>query len=343
MMRPRLHTRRCWIQLVVFFALINVSSLAEPKSFANDAEQHLKLGIRAEQFTLNGQPTFLLGISYYGGLGADAAIVTRDLDAMKRCGFNWIRVWATWESFGENISAVDAQGNDRLPYMDRLLALVRMADQQGIVVDVTLTRGKLLPTFQAHRAAVRLLAERLKPYRNVYIDPANEHGVGDDRHVSVEEMAGLCNAIKSVDPDRLLTTSGLGLPDTQALAQLVGKTRVDFISPHLGRDPQSPGATAEVVEQYRRILRDTGRVMPVHLQEPFRRGYDPAHWEPKAKDFALDLEMAKAGGAAGWCFHNGTQKNAPEGQPRRSFDLRRKSLFDQLDPEENQFLSSLKK
>ena len=53
-----------------------------------------------------------------------------------------------------------------------------------------------------------------------------------------------------------------------------------------------------------------------------------------AADFPTDLRGAVTGGAAGWCLHNGSQRNAPDGQPRRSFDLRERRLFDQLDTEE---------
>ena len=72
--------------------------------------------------------------------------------------------------------------------------------------------------------------------------------------------------------------------------------------------------------------------MPVHYQEPFRRGYGER--SPAAEDFLTDLRGACAGGAAGWCFHNGDQRDGPERRPRRSFDLRAQRLFDQLDAEE---------
>jgi len=51
---------------------------------------------------------------------------------------------------------------------------------------------------------------------------------------------------------------------------------------------------------------------------------------------------AGAGGAAGWCFHNGDERSAKDGQPRRSFDLREKRLFEQLDEEENRPLALMK-
>jgi hypothetical protein len=82
-----------------------------------------------------------------------------------------------------------------------------------------------------------------------------------------------------------------------------------------------------------------GHRAPVHYQEPFRRGY--GGWQPAAGDFMMDLRGAIAGGAAGWCFHNGAQNGAPASQPRRSFDLRDKRLFDQLDSEEMRVIAEV--
>src|SRR4051812_689142 len=77
---------------------------------AGGAMSKTELAIEGMRFTLNGKPVFLLGISYYGGLGAPDEILNRDLDEIRRDGFNWIRVWATWAAFGKNVSAVDAAG-----------------------------------------------------------------------------------------------------------------------------------------------------------------------------------------------------------------------------------------
>jgi hypothetical protein len=81
-------------------------------------------------------------------------------------------------------------------------------------------------------------------------------------------------------------------------------------------------------------------VVPIHYQEPLRRGY--GSWEPKAADYLRDLRGAIAGGAAGWCFHNGSERRAPDEKPRRSFDLRERRLFDQLDDEEREALRQLR-
>ena len=71
----------------------------------------------------------------------------RYLDELQAYGINWIRVWGTWDSFGNNVSAVDSAGNAREPYLSRLRSLVAECDRRGIVVDVTLARG----TSRGHR------------------------------------------------------------------------------------------------------------------------------------------------------------------------------------------------
>ena len=111
----------------------------------------------------------------------------------------------------------------------------------------------------------------------------------------------------------------------------------DFLSPHRPRDAGSPAQTEAQTRVCLALAQALGRVVPVHFQEPFRRGY--GSWEPAAADFLADLSGAVAGGAAGWCFHNGSQRNTPDNQPRRSFDLRSQRLFEQLDTEEHKVVA----
>jgi hypothetical protein len=307
-----------------------------------------ELGIEGEQFTLGGKPTFLLGISYYGALGAQEAFVAKDLDDMQRYGLNWIRVWATWSAFGTDVSAVEPEGGPRQPQLEKLVKLVAQCDRRGMVVDVTLSRGNgvtgpaRLQTLSAHRRAIQTLLAALKPYRNWYLDLGNERNIRDQRHVSFEELRQLRDEVKRLDPKRLVTASHAGDPSRDDVRRYVQEVKLDFLSIHRPRHRGSPRETAEKTRECRAWMQQLGRVVPLHYQEPFRRGYQPGQFEPAAEDFLTDLKEAVAGGAAGWCFHNGDQKDRPESKPRRSFDLHKQRLFDQLDPQERKVVASLR-
>jgi hypothetical protein len=307
-----------------------------------------ELGIRGERFTLGGRPTFLLGISYYGALGAPEAFVQKDLDDMQRYGLNWIRVWATWSAFGNDVSAVDPEGRPRQPQLEKLRKLVAECDRRGMVVDVTLSRGNgvtgpsRLQTLAAHLRAVQSLLSVLMSYRNWYFDLANERNIGDRRHVSFEDLRPLRNEVKRLDPKRLVTASHAGDPSRNDVRRYVQELELDFLSVHRPRNPASPRETAAKSQECRGWMQQLGRSVPLHYQEPFRRGFQPGQFEPVAEDFLTDLKQAVAGGAAGWCFHNGDQKDRPESRPRRSFDLRRQRLFDQLDGQERKVVASLR-
>ena len=145
--------------------------------------------------------------------------------------------------------------------------------------------------------------------------------------------------VKRIDSARPVTASSGSDISRDELREYLQKAQVDFITPHRPRDPKSPSHTEETTRQLLGWMKELGRVVPVHYQEPFRRGY--TDWQPKAEDFVADAVGAKAGGAAGWCFHNGSQRKASESKPRRSFDLRENRLFDQLDPEERNALDQL--
>src|SRR4051812_321898 len=173
-----------------------------------ESQGKTELGVAGERFTLNAQPVFLLGISYYGALGASDDFVRQDLVEMRRYGFNWIRVWADWAAFGNDISAVDANGSEREPYLSKLEHLIRECDQRGMIVDVTLSREKeRLRNLADHRRAVECLIERLKSYRNWYLDLGNERNIRDARYVSFEDLRELRDRAKELDPKRLITAS----------------------------------------------------------------------------------------------------------------------------------------
>ena len=327
--------------------VVHAAILAWSANISAAGEGGTILGIDGSRFTLNGNPTFLLGFSYYGALGATEGSVRRDLDDAQRYGFDWLRVWATWESFGTDDSAVDTRGQPRSKYLEKLQRLVAECDRRGLVLDVTLARGKAAPEasaggrlsdFESHQRAVECVVNALKQHRNWYVDLANERDVRDERYVPTAELKSLRDLVRRLDPPRLVTASFGGRDLTEGdVRDALLSAGLDFLSPHRPRNGESPAQTAARTRECRALMKRIGRIVPVHYQEPFRRGY--GQWEPSAADFLTDLHGAVAGGAAGWCFHNGSQRNTADQVPRRSFDLRSKRLFEQLDPVERKVVA----
>lgn len=306
------------------------------------------LGVQGDRFTINGQTRFLLGISYYGGLGARDAFVDQDLDKIQRDGFNWIRVWANWAAFDNDISAINSDGSAREPFLQHLKTLIQKCDQRGMVVDVTLAREKSangpprLLTLPEHRRAVETIVSGLRPWRNWYLDLANERNVKDSRFVSYEELKTLRDRAKELDAHRLITAShsSADADFIREMENYLRVVRVDFLCNHRPRHQGASGETEPMTRRYRERMKELGIIAPMHYQEPFRRGYEK--FDPKAEDFLRDLRGAIEGGAAGWCFHNGSQRHAPNQFPRRSFDLREQRLYEQLDEVEREVVASVK-
>jgi hypothetical protein len=333
------------------FCAVLFWSMATDFSAAQDQKigQTTVIAVRNARFTVNGDPTFLLGFSYYAGLGASEDFVRQDLGDLQSLGFNWLRVWATWGAFDNDVSAVNAKGEAREPYLSKLKWLVAECDRRGIIVDVTLTRGKRsdkslaggnLPDFAAHQRAVETIIGALKGQRNWYLDLANERDVRDARYVSKDELKTLRELVRDLDPQLLVTASfgGHDLSEDDVRDSLLD-VGCDFLSVHRPRNPESPSQTESRTRELLDFTADLKHPAPVHHQEPFRRGYE--NWEPKADAFLVDLRGAITGGAAGWCFHNGSQRGNADGQPRRSFDLRERRLMDQLDEEEQKFVNGV--
>jgi hypothetical protein len=321
-----------------------IAPAAASVSFGKPPSSHV-LGVKAHRFTIDSKPTFLLGISYYAALGASDETWKRDLDEMQRHGFNWLRVWATWSAFEHDVSTVDVEGRPRAEFLERLKALVAECDRRGMIVDVTLSRGNgitgppRLQALEAHRRAVETVVKALKPHRNSYLDLSNERNIKDKRFTSFEDLRELRQLVAKLDPERLVTASHAGDIGRDDLREYVTKVRVDFITPHRPRHAKSPAETEAKSRDYLALTRDLGRAVPLHYQEPFRRGF--GKFQPEVKDFVADLRGALAAGAAGWCLHNGDERSRADGRPRRSFDLRERRLFEQLDEVERRALTSL--
>src|SRR5262245_19089293 len=252
-----------------------IAEPARPAAFQEPKDPTTRLTVKGTAFTLNGEPTFLLGISYYGGLGASDEAIKRDLADIKKHGFNWIRVWATWAAFENDVSVVDADGKPRDDYLKKLQLLVAEGDRQGIVVDVTLSRGNgvtgspRLQTLEAHRRAVETIIGALKGRRNWYLDLGNERSIKDKRFVSIEDLKNLRELARKLDPDLLVTASHAGVDLTgDDLRDYIQTAGLDFISPHRPRNVDSPQQTEGKTKEYLAWMKEQRREVPVHYQEP---------------------------------------------------------------------------
>ena len=205
-----------WLAATLLAAGLSFGPLAPYCVAGGGTEPVTRLGTDGTRFTVNGRPVFLFGVSYYGALGASDEAIRQDLADLKEHGFNWVRVWATWAAFGEDVSAVDGEGKPRELSLKRLERLVAACDEQGVVVDVTLSRGNgstgpaRLQTLGAHRRAVATLVTALKAHRNWYLDLANERNIKDRRFTSFADLKELRELVRGLDPHRLVTASHAG-------------------------------------------------------------------------------------------------------------------------------------
>src|SRR5437867_3648528 len=115
---------------VLFIALLSARAMAATLGVSSDGRF----------FTIDGAPTYLNGISYYGGCQISTpGMVTQDLDDMVGRRINWLRVWTYWSYNGQAAAFVtDPNGNAQEPYMSRLKTIIAQANSRGMIVDVTM-------------------------------------------------------------------------------------------------------------------------------------------------------------------------------------------------------------
>jgi hypothetical protein len=325
-------------------------------AFVTSPALAVELGITSDGrfFTIDGTPTFLNGVSYYGSQTiTTAAIYEQDLDQMVTQGYNWIRVWVHWAPDPvEDWSVLDRlTGQPREPYLSRLKTIIQEADERGMIVDVTESKGTapFPPTHNEHKLNLQRLAQELLPYRNIYFDVANEcNFTATPRYVTLPQMAELIATVKAVDPDRLCTASfakpGQNIGTEVEIIGYVQDGHQDFISPHLCRSDGCSAKTVPTVRDYITWMKNNNLRVPINMQEPFRRVSNTSTGFPLVDDFYRDAGGAKISEAAAWCFHNGHNNDAPpDYMPHRSFDMRDTfgRLYVQLDAVEIEAIANV--
>ena len=295
------------------------------------AQSNLVLGTSGESFTINGTPTFLLGVSYFDGRNYRES----DLVSLSAKGFNLIRVWLDWRED----SYLDEKGNWLSGADQDLLRLVESADNLGLMVDIAiLDKNAAFGNSKSDRdLAVQNVASLLKNKRNVLFDLANEHDTsGFLLQFTHSDAADLNSLVKQIDPERLVTISSTGCHiictdvnnvETGNIIAEIDEVNVDVLTPHFLRGSDWAEKTGPRLTAIKSYLQSTNKSIPIYLQEENRRKDNTG---PTKEEFFKAAEDAVNLGAAAWVFHTAA-----------GFTLKDSTFFDNLDPTERIIVDEL--
>lgn len=267
------------------------------------------LGIDGDRFTLNGVPTFLLGVSYFDVLGWKAS----DFDMLAARKFNLVRIWLDWGVWTDRSrSFFDADGN--LVRKPELLDIVRAAAARGIVVDVTILDSGNASGAGNPENAVRNAVQALSGEPNVFFDLVNEHS-RDPREWSINHawMKSLVGIAHAANPKALVTLSADEYHYNESGIGVDLDIGLNLLAPHFGR----VNGLSRTGEKVAGVKGKTS--LPVYLQEENRRGWQ-GDFSLTKDDFLKAAGEVVTAGAAGWVFHTAA-----------GFDLSVSTFFDNLD------------
>ena len=293
------------------------------------AQTGVSLGVSGDKFTINGTPTFLLGVSFFDAINETAGNLDSDLQYLQNNHFNLIRVWADWQwqepfesTQGDshccrNSTVYDTGKRDGSLNNTRFNQLINVIDQaanRGIVVEVVITDFN--PSFynggdtaaqrlEKHKTAARNITQALSGKTNVFFDLMNEHdNDGTDylpfpNHADIKQIA---DAVASVDSSRIVTVSNRGR-NSENSSQIQGEVStvgVDAYTPHFDRGGVWYDLTDDRVNSVRGILQgmNPARNIPIYLSE--EANYPDGGSQTNFVTAAIN---AKNAGAAGWNFH----------------------------------------
>lgn len=304
------------------------------------------LSISGSRLAVGGAERWLAGISLFDAVGSTAPS-DEDLDTLARWGISIVRVWAHWnEPIYDARGALHAQGQARL---HRLIERLRA---RGLILELVLLRPGQLPgerfalfgSADARIRAVREIARSLRPYRNALFDVYNEH---DHPHgpISHRELRVLRDAVKDVDPDRLLTVSsteyhfldpksvlneGGRANVREEVSMDEGSVGVDLLAVHPPFTSDWAEAATGRIRTLRNALRELGRDVPIYVNEgPRARPGEP---RIPAETYLVAANGTREGGAAGWVFHTAA-----------GYTLGKLPFLNALNTDERQALGQLKR
>lgn len=287
-------------------------SAANAQTFAQSCARQSAPVLQASSSNLlrDGEPTFLVLVSYFDAMRASTAALDRDFAFLKSKGVDGIRIFPLWiyDEQTPDATLLDADGQIRsAERWNHFAGILQKAAACGFVVDVTFNREQLAETseftvaeFQAGIVEVvsRLLAEPRYPH--VFIDLQNERGHPDApaMQLTVAEVRRMRDAVKRADPSRLVMVSTQG-GETASLS-LARLAQLDVIAFHELQKAGWHNSTMSIVQ----ALKVGG--VPVYLQEMARapdRGVRCAKETPEVNPLVEAMRKAKEAGASAWTLH----------------------------------------
>jgi len=301
-----------WLSLVTFLGLSLTGPAANAQTFTQACTRQSAPVLRRSGVNLltDGQPSFLVLVSYFDAMRASEATLEHDFAFLKSKGVDGIRIFPLWVYGTQTPDAtlLDADGrirsDERWRHFDSIL---RKAGACGFVVDVTFNREHLdkasefsVEEFQAGivEVASRLHAAQRSPH--VFMDLQNERGHPDAPAMQLTnvEVRRLRDAVKSADPSRLVMVSTQG--GARKSLSLASRAELDVIAFHELQKPGWHDNTQPTVQK----LKAGG--VPVYLQEMARapdRGVRCPRDTPEVNPFVQAMRHAKEAGAAAWTLH----------------------------------------
>ena len=289
---------------------------------------------QGDHFAVNGQGRFLVIASYFDGVRRPSGAASScdpqrtntlacDFADLKATGVDGVRVLPNWKP--PYLMAADGSLNHAV--LEKLVTLVDYAADAGLVVDVTFTHETVpgLTDPESYRRGPNPGCEgsgcggivgataRLAGKKNVMFDLQNEwskNGWNTSRYGSNEAiLQGIRNAVKAVDPVRLVTASTESVLSAEAkTASFVNSFGFDVLTYHGPRDCPDPcGWAADTDGQVGRLRHHLSpSQVPVYVQEPNRYGTCVGCDSRDGYDARLEsaVRRAKAAGAAAWTFHS---------------------------------------
>jgi hypothetical protein len=281
--------------------------LGSPLSAA--AEERAVLSVDGVRFLLNERPIDLWGIRVGSATMDDRMCqhLIDQLDEYRAHGINAVTVFYMGCS-GGYYDPFTADGRDiEAGHQQRMERIIRAcAEREMIVVaGIFYQRAQLkLRDEAALRQAVRTVAERLKPYRNVIINIANEQNSGRYQGLAQtlndpQTIVELCRLVHEVDPQRLVGGGGYD----HAKNEVIGRsTHVDVLL----FDTAGPQPTS--AELYRRFRAAEVRNKPIVNVETFggwTRNFPPGVFPQELRAvYRAEADAAAAEPGLSVFFHN---------------------------------------